>query len=471
MNIFSKIKNYYSNLNIIAKASLWFVAVSIFDKGIAVFTQPIIYRILTVEENGLFGVYSSWNSVISVLASFNLFGGVFEVYLTKESNNKNKITSSLCLLSIIICFTLFFIFVLRPTTFSKILQLKPAYIYLMFISIISETILNFWMVSKRFDYEYIKYSVLVVSLFLVKSVLTILLSFYISSDRVFGRILGLVLPSFIVSIIIAVKIFTQSGFKNITEYWKKGFLFNLPLIPHYLSTILLASSDRIMIQRLSGLADSGLYYAAYSFSSLALIVFNAINNAYNPFSMKAIKEKNYSELSKKSSNLVFLSVLFSLIMMLIAPEGLYLLGGLKYMESLKIIPVLIFGIFLSALYYIFSNVEFVYEKNKAIFPITLTGAIVNIGLNYLLISKYGYSVAAYTTVIGYLIISVCHYFVSYKIVGKDIFGIRKILLYILILVAGMIMIPFIYNFHFIIRYIVIVIIFPFGLAKMKGSIK
>ena len=58
----------------------------------------------------------------------------------------------------------------------------------------------------------------------------------------------------------------------------------------------------------------------------------------------------------------------------------------------------------------------------------------NIGLNWALIPIFGYTVAAYTTIIGYVVITVLHYIVSWRIVGKSIYDIGKISLIVLILV-------------------------------------
>ena len=208
----------------------------------------------------------------------------------------------------------------------------------------------------------------------------------------------------------------------------------MPLIPHYLSSLLLASSDKVMIQKMVGDQSVGLYSVAYSYAGLGLIVFTALNNAYSPFAMNAIRDGDYRPLAKKTNWLILLSVLTAGIMILVAPEALYLLGGSVYLESLPIIPALVLGVFLSSFYYIFSNVEFVYEKTKLVFLITLLGSALNIGLNWALIPIFGYTVAAYTTIIGYVVITVLHYIVSWRIVGKSIYDIGKISLIVLILV-------------------------------------
>lgn len=457
MKILRKLLKIYRNSSLTVRAGIWFLLVTIIDKGIAVLTQPIINRILTIEEVGVFGVYTSWKSIFSVVATFNLFGGVLEVYLTKEPKNKEKVVASLCSLSIVISSIFGMSFFIFGNQISDILGLKQKYLLFMALSITSEAVIQFWSVSKRFEYAYKPYALLIVGLFFTKSVLSVLLTYLVPDDRVLGRILGLAIPSIIVALILLIKIFLQRERGHILVYWKKGLLFNLPLIPHYLSSIILASSDKVMIRQLSGETDAGYYTVAYSFASLALIVFNALNSTYNPVSLRAIRDKNYPFLRKSTEFMVLLSVVFSVFMMLLAPEGILLLGGKQYLATVRIIPILIIGIYFSSFYFVFSNVEFVYEKNKLVFPITLIGALINIGLNYFLIPTYGYQAAAYTTYVGYLFIAVSHYIVSRHIVGQDIYNIKRIVCSIAILFVGGMVSAVLYNCNNIIRYAVIIL--------------
>lgn len=448
----------YKNASVVFKASIWFMAVTIIDKGISVLTQPVINRLLTVDEVGICGVYTSWYSIFSIFATFNLFCGVLEVYITKYTKNKKEIIASFCTLSLLISLVFWGLMLCFSGVFSKMLGLKKIYLVIMALGVTSDAVISFWSVPKRFEYSYKIYSVVIVGLFAVKSCLSIVGAYFLRSDRILGRLLGMVLPAVIVAVILLFIILRNVEVRSYTKYWKQGALFNLPLIPHYLATILLSSSDRIMIQKITNENDAGLYTVAYSYASLALIVFSALNNSYTPMAMKSIKEKTYKKLADVTDIIILLSVLFSVFMMLLAPEGLYILGDKKYLPALDIVPVLITGIFLSTSYCIFSNVEFVYEKNKMIFPITLAGTLVNIILNLILIPVCGYKAAAYTTFIGYLVIALAHYFVSRKIIGKDIYNIKKICVFIAILFVSTYAVVLLYHVNNFVRYAIILLL-------------
>lgn len=62
-NLLGKFRSTYNGMNVIAKASLWFVVLTVFDRAVSLITQPFINHILTVEDVGLFGIYQSWHSI------------------------------------------------------------------------------------------------------------------------------------------------------------------------------------------------------------------------------------------------------------------------------------------------------------------------------------------------------------------------------------------------------------------------
>ncbi|MBQ7376374.1 MAG: polysaccharide biosynthesis protein [Clostridia bacterium] len=446
-----KLLQKYRDSDVIFKASVWFVVVTVINNAASLITQPFVNRILSVEEVGIYGVYLTWNSIFTILATFNLCTGPLEVLITKHRDDSERVVASLSSISSLIWaifFAVIFIFI-KPV--SLLLGLKPIYILVLALTVWGDAIVIFWSVKKRFFYKYQQFSVLMASVFVTKSILSVILAYFFE-DKLLGRTVGMCIPPLCVAIILFVSNLKNVGLKGLTKYWKRAFFFALPLIPHYLATILLSSSDKIMIQHLVNDEAVGLYSLAYTLSGLALIIFGALNSAYTPTAYELIRQKNYEELSKKTKPIILIEVAISIALMFMAPEGIYILGGEKYMISLPIVPVLVLGIFFSSFYSIFSSVEFIYEKNKVIFPITILGAGLNIILNYILIPIIGYEAAAYTTLICYLIIALCHYLATLWILRRNAYPMGTICLYLAVLVLTAGVMPLIYKVHFLIRY-------------------
>ena len=88
----------------------------------------------------------------------------------------------------------------------------------------------------------------------------------------------------------------------------------------------------------------------------------------------------------------------------------------SYHEAFIIIPIVVIGYFFFFLYSLYVGYAFYYKKTLLISIITIVSGLLNIGLNYLLIPKYGYMIAAYTTLITYIVLFLLHYInVKYNI--------------------------------------------------------
>ena len=110
------------------------------------------------------------------------------------------------------------------------------------------------------------------------------------------------------------------------EYWTSGLRFNLPLLPHYLSLLILSQSDRIMITKFAGSDKAGIYNLAYQVSVVMNVVADAMNGALTPWVYRKLKEKNYEKLkSVPKAACIFLQII-SAAVILSAPEIVQVIG-------------------------------------------------------------------------------------------------------------------------------------------------
>ncbi len=462
----------YRDLHVIKKATIWFVIVNVLNKAVAFLTTPIVTRLMASNEIGQYSVYSTWLSIFEVVFSLSLFCGILEVNLTEHKEDENRVTASLtllCLISITLCFATVFLFA-EPV--SQWINVQQELFPLMFVHILSMSIVQFWGTQKRFSYDYKKYAILISGTSITQMVMSVVLVYLNPENRVFFRILGLVAPYGIVALVLGFQIFKKSVPKGITHYWKDAIAFNIVLIPHYLSNILLSSSDKIMIAKLVNDEKAGIYAITYSYASIILLVFNAINSAFSPFAYKAIEERNYDELDQRTFENTVLSAVLAIMAMLVGPEMMRIIAPAEYQEGIVMIPILIFGIYMSFFYSIFSPIEFLHKKNVFITVATLSGSMVNIVLNWFLIPVFGYMMASVTTAIGYIMLAIAHYFMYRKLSDEPIFNMKRILLVMSLFFALTILIIIIYPLWYM-RYLLLFVLFILVavLVKKAGRLK
>lgn len=452
-----------------AKAGIWFIFCSFFQKGIAFITIPLFTRLLTTEEYGITNLFSTWSTILMLFATLSLYGDVYSRGLLEF--NEKKFTSSiqgLATTSTIIVTAIVLIF---NDFISDISGLSKPIIFLMCIYFFAITGINLWTVKQRFYYRYkalIITTVINTILSTSLGIIAILLSTENKGEaKVIWSTIGLIavaLPFYIYNFRNGKKYFNK-------KIWKFSLSFNLPLLPHYLSNLILHQSDRVMINWFKGASDVAYYSVAYSIASIVLILTDTINQTLTPWRFQNMKKHNYSRINKISLSILALVAGLIILINLMAPEIIQLFGGATYAEAVWVIPPVILSVFFIFLYGMFSNIEFYYLKTKFMMVASVFSAALNIALNYIYINKYGYIACAYTTLFCYIIYTLCHYLYMRHILKKKIgrptiFNTKLIFLLALITCILTAISAILYNLNAV-RYILVLIIMIIAIVNRK----
>ena len=97
---------------------------------------------------------------------------------------------------------------------------------------------------------------------------------------------------------------------------------------------------------------------------------------------------------------------------------------------------------------------------------SIVAAIINIILNIIFIPLFGYIAAAYTTLIGYIGLSIMHYIFMKKVEKNKIYDIKFITMISLVLIILSFIIMVLYK-YIIIRYLIIIIIISLVIISKK----
>ena len=192
-------------------------------------------------------------------------------------------------------------------------------------------------------------------------------------------------------------------------YWIHALKFNIPLIPHYLSLVLLGQSDRIMIERYCGADKTAVYNLAYQISMVMTIFISAINNSFVPWFYEQMKKSNRFRIGQVSKTLCVFVGSMTIGAILVSPEIVQILGTQEYYDAIWIVPAVAGSTYFTFCYGLFSNVEFYYGATKYVMIASMLGSLTNVILNFMLIPKFGFIAAGYTTLISYLLLMFVHY--------------------------------------------------------------
>lgn len=458
----------YKSFPVQVKASFWFLICAFLQKGISMITTPIFTRLLSTAEYGEFNVFNSWYSIASIFVSLSLSSGVYTQGLVKYDKQRKIFSSSLQGLTLTLVGGWTVIYLVFKEFWNNLFSMSTTLMLAMLVMIWTSSAFGFWSSEQRVNYKYRALVGITLIVSIAKPVLGILLVTH-SDDKVTMRILGLVLVEVIgytwcgvVQIIRGKKLFSK-------QFWIYALSYNLPLIPHYLSQMILNNSDRIMINDMVGSDAAGIYSLAYSLAMIMTLFNNALGQTISPWMYQKIKEKKISDIAPVAYLSIAVVITVNMLLIAFAPEAVRIFAPKSYYEAIYCIPPVAMGVLFLYSYDLFAKFAFYYERTTMIMLASIGGAILNIILNYFGIKMFGYIAAAYTTLICYIAFDIFHYILMTKICNKYLdkvkpYNTRKLILVaILFLIAGFILMST-YE-HPVIRYSIIVLCGIFMVIK------
>ena len=440
----SILKSKYNLMPIQVKASFWFLICSFLQKGISVITTPIFTRLLTTSEYGQFDVFNSWLGIITIIVSMNLYAEVYTQGMIKFNEERKVFSSSLQGLSLTLVVIWIVIYIAFYQFWDKLLSLTTVQMMSLLLMIWTTATFNFWASEQRVYYKYKLLVLITLFVSITKPVVGIFLVTHFE-DKVTARILGLVLVEVIaytgcfVSQIIRGKRFYSY------KFWKYSIFYNLPLIPHYLSQVVLINSDRIMINKFVGSSAAGIYGLAYSLAMVMTLFNIALMNTLNPWIYQKIKDKEYKKIEPVAYISLSIIAFVNLFLITLAPEVVKIFAPSSYYKAVYCIPPVAMSVLFIFMYDLFAKYAFYYEKTKLIMLASIGGAVLNIVLNYVGIKLFGYVTAAYTTLICYMVYALFHYILMRKVCNEYCDGIKP------------------YNDRILLGIVVVFLLFGFGL--------
>lgn len=191
---------------------------------------------------------------------------------------------------------------------------------------------------------------------------------------------------------------------------RRMWRFGLPTMPAELSLYSLSFIDRIILVRLAGLAEAGLYALAMKFAQGINVLVRGFQLAWPPLAY-SIRDDDEARNAYALIVTWFMAVCtFAVVgLWLLAPWLVRLLAAPEFFEANEVIGLLAAGITLYALYLVQVVVLGRTGRTEFNFPATIAATGANIGLNLALVPSMGITGAAVALVASYLVVLVLMY--------------------------------------------------------------
>lgn len=255
-----------------------------------------------------------------------------------------------------------------------------------------------------------------------------------------------------------------------TGFWKKFLRESLPLGATAIITFAYFKFDTILLSIWQSQAEVGVYNVAYKIIENLVFFPAMLVGLILPLLSRYIYTNRtfFEEIANKTSK-VFLVLLTPMVVgtWFLAPHIVHIISGGDFVESVPVLRILILALACIFFGNYFNMLLVVSNAQKKLMGALLVIAIINIGVNTLIIPIYSYMGAAYTslfteflvaTVCGILVYKHIQYIPTFEHIGR-------------IFIAGLVMAAFLYTFPhlpFLVSGVVAIVIYVLSLALLRA---
>mgnify|MGYP004621133231 CR=1 FL=1 len=364
---------------------------------------PYISRVLGVKSLGIYSFYYSISIYFSYLATLgiNIYGNRAIAQVKENDKTLKKVFTNIYVLQFIasiISLLLYLIFILISK--NKIISI------IMIMNILTSLFNINW-----FYFGQEKFKSVIFTQLIIKTLITILIFVFVKNEN--SLIIYSILKcssDLIFNIILFIFSIKYIKFNNISKTSVKNNLKPcLLLFIPALATTIYQQTDKVMIGILVNKTEVGYYECASKLITITLGLVSAVLTVISP-KMSDLTSRKKDDDSKKLFNnsinyILCLATAISFGIISISKEFVPLFFGSSYKSSIN----LTINLAVSLLFVSFSNsLKLLYlipkEKDKIYTNSVIYGTILNIILNYILISKYNAMGAVISTVLTELFV-------------------------------------------------------------------
>lgn len=422
------------------------------------------------EEYGVVSQLYAFVAFLMILLTFGMETTYFR--FIQDSDNRKQVfqNSFLTVVLLNLAFFLGIFFFDERIANALLFDGHPEYIILMGAIVVIDATSSLPLAKLRAEEKAKQFAIIQFSSIGVNILLNVvLLLFFVDPDDPKDGVFFILIANLVSSLV--KPLFLRNDFKEIRfkvdfPLLKKMMVYAIPIVIAGFAGIINEVIDRIMLKQMlydpangftAKMADAeiGIYSACYKLAMLVTILLQAYRYAAEPFFFNQMKNQDRNKLYVKLMNyfvaivcVVFLGVSMNLDIFK------HFISSKTYWEGLKIVPVLLLANVFLGIYF---NQSIWYKlTNQTRFGayISIMGAILTIGINYLFIPKFGYVASAWATMIVYAFQMVVSYLWGQKHFPIK-YNLRKFFLYLglsilIYFVAGKI--P--YGDHAVIQFVV-----------------
>lgn len=372
-----------------------------FNKGISIITIPLFTRILSQNDYGIINTLLAWSSIFTIIIGLALHMGLRSAF-TNENEKVEDVLSTITLFCTFLF--LFFLLLVKVISVFNALYINEYKCYLVLIISYSNAVIGYYNMYLMMKVKYIQRSVLLIFPSLIITVLSIfLILIFEKFNNFWGRLLPFAIINMGITMVVIFKIAITHGLHFKKNNLIDSLRISAPLILHGLSLSVLSQSDRLMITYFDSSSNTAIYSIMYNLGVILTLFYTALDGVWIPWFTQKMKDKKYNEINLYGNYYLQFMSYVAFVIMFLSPEIIKILTPEKYWDGVTLVPPILISSIVILMYTLIVNIEHFIKKTGIIAVNTVIAASTNIILNFILIPKLGFSIAAYTTLFSYLV--------------------------------------------------------------------
>ncbi len=450
---------------------------------IPIYTNP---KFMSVADFGVLSILDISAQVLVALFGLSLYQGFMRWYWDMKTTKERKelfftVLSSVSVLSLIFGTILAF----NAPLISNLLYHTGIYSRTIVLVIINAVLISIQVLpnsSMRIQGKSKLYTALSVLKFTANLLFTVYFVVFLKRG-IEGIFEAQIIGSLLYFVFSFKHIIKNSIIKIQARILKELFIYSYPLIFASMSGILLTTIDRFSLNYLSTLPNVGIYTLGFKIGgSIKVFVVTSVQLALTPLLLKRINDPNNKRLYSKVLTYFSFGLMWIVLAVSVFSREIIILiaKSPQYIEATYIVPIIaMISFFGMAKDSVIMGLH-VHKKTKIIGTLIVIAGLLNLGLNIILIPKWGIYGAAWASLTAQLLLfaAVYHfaqksYKVNYElgkllliiIVGASLYGLSLLLNNMNLWTA------FGLKFIILLSYPLWFLVFPFFEQVEKDSIK
>lgn len=395
--------------NRVARDSFYYMVAAFLPQLSGFLLLPLFSRYMSPEEYGVLSLIQVFSTFLPLVWTFQIGGSLSRYYFEYEGRElKIFVTTVVSAVGALSLVGGVLTWLLLPDLLRLVMpDLDRAHTPLFTLAIVTVffgNLASLFAVLLRTRQEAKLFMRLSISIFAVGVALNIATVVFMGRQA-----RGVVEAGLIVSILnLAAYAFANRGYLVAAVDWRmlaEPLRYCLPLIPHSLSNLVFFYSDRVLMAKYLPLAAIGLYSLADRVASVFKMFVTELNNAFQPqffrsaTADRAAAIREASSVAKVSTGLVSVGIA---ALALFSPEAVDLLLDERYFDAWPMIPLLASGWVFRSLFCFATGGLFFEKRTGRVAVITITAAMLNLGMNFALLPRFGVWAAVASTVLSFM---------------------------------------------------------------------